>query len=80
MVASAARLQCSAVVQPGGEAEPHHHETEHQVIDLLRGEGAVSLGEASPVRFTAGAIVRIPPRLRHFVVDVGAEPLKMIVI
>jgi len=69
-----------SVVQPGGEAEPHHHETEHQIIDLLRGEGDVSLGEDSPVRCTAGAIVRIPPRLRHFVVNAGAEPLKMIVI
>lgn len=81
MVASAARLQCSTVwCNREGEAEPHHHETEHQIIDLLRGEGDVSLGEDSPVRCTAGAIVRIPPRLRHFVVDVGAEPLKMIVI
>ena len=36
------------VVQPGGEAEPHAHETEHQVMYVIAGEAEVTLGEAAP--------------------------------
>jgi mannose-6-phosphate isomerase-like protein (cupin superfamily) len=68
------------VVEPGGEAEPHHHDTEHQIIYLLQGEADVTLGDDAPVRCTAGSIVRIPPKLRHRVVNVGTEPLETIVI
>ncbi len=68
------------VVQPGGEAEPHHHEHEHQIIYIMGGEAQVSLGEEPPVRCQRGSIVRIPPGLRHRIVSVGAEPLDTIVI
>ena len=68
------------VVQPGGEAERHSHETEHQIIYLVRGTADVSLGDEAPVRCQAGSIVRIPPGLDHRVVCVGSEPLETIVI
>jgi quercetin dioxygenase-like cupin family protein len=57
------------VVQPGGEAEPHHHDHEHQIIYIMGGEAEVTLGEEPPVRCRAGSIVRIPPSLRHRVVS-----------
>ena len=42
-------------VQPGGEAELHHHETEHQIIYLIKGEADVTLGDDPPVRCRAGS-------------------------
>jgi quercetin dioxygenase-like cupin family protein len=67
-------------IAPGGEAERHAHESEHQVIYLLEGEAAVELGGAPAVRCGPGAVIRIPPRLDHRVVNVGAAPLKLIVL
>ncbi len=68
------------VVEPGGEAEPHHHETEHQIIYLIKGEADVTLGDAAPVRCQAGSIIRIPPGLQHRVVSMGQEAMEAIVI
>lgn len=67
-------------VQPGGEAEPHLHETEHQVFYVLEGACDVTLGDAPAVRCEAGTVVRIPPKLMHRVVAVGDTALKGIVI
>ena len=65
---------------PGGEAERHRHEREHQVIYLLDGEAMVELGDAPAVRCGAGAVIRIPPRLDHRLVNTGPTPLKLIVL
>ena len=67
-------------VQPGGEAEPHLHETEHQVFYVLEGECEVTLGDSAPVRCLPGTVVRIPPLLMHRVVAIGETALKGIVI
>ena len=67
-------------VQPGGEAEPHLHETEHQVFYVLEGECEVTLGDDDPVRCGPGTVVRIPPRLLHRVVAVGERAMRGIII
>jgi len=67
-------------VEPGGEAEPHLHETEHQVLYVLEGACDVTLGDDPAVRCEAGSVVRIPPKLMHRVVAVGDRALKAIVI
>lgn len=68
------------IVQPGGEAEPHQHESEHQVIYVITGEIDVTLGDEQPVRCQPGSIIRIPPRLTHRVVNVGETDFEAIVI
>lgn len=68
------------VVQPGGEAEPHQHETEHQVIYIIAGEVEVTLGDQPPVRCKRGSIIRIPPKLSHRVVNVGDTAFEAIII
>jgi mannose-6-phosphate isomerase-like protein (cupin superfamily) len=68
------------IVQPGGEAEPHFHDTEHPVFYVLEGACDVTLGDNDAVRCEAGTVVRIPPRLMHRVVAVGETALKGIVI
>ena len=67
-------------VQPGGEAEPHFHETEHQVFYVLEGRCEVSLGDDPPVTCGPGTVVRIPPKLLHRVVAVGDDPMRGIVL
>ena len=67
-------------VEPGGEAERHSHETEHQVIYVLDGAMTVELGEDAPVACGRGAIVRIPPGLDHRVVSTGERPLAVIIV
>ncbi len=67
-------------VAPGGEAEPHLHETEHQVFYVLDGECDVTLGDDDPVRCGPGTVVRIPPGLMHRVVAVGDRPMQGIIV
>ena len=68
------------IVQPGGEAQPHSHDTEHQIFYVLEGTCDVTLGDNPPVRCLPGTVVRIPPKLMHRVVAVGESALKGIVI
>ena len=67
-------------VQPGGEAEPHLHETEHQVMYVLEGECEVTLGDDGPVTCGPGTVVRIPPKLLHRVVAIGDAPMRAVVL
>lgn len=67
-------------VQPGGEAEPHLHEIEHQVMYVMEGECEVTLGDDPPVTCGAGTVVRIPPKLLHRVVAVGGIPMRALVL
>ena len=68
------------IVQPGGEAEPHHHDPEHQVMYVISGQCEVTMGEDDPVLCGPGTIVRIPPRLVHRVQCVGGEPLDVVIV
>lgn len=68
------------LVQPGGEAEPHFHEKEHQVFYVVSGKAEVTLGEDRPVICEPGTIIRIPPKLAHRVVASGSEPLEVLLV
>ena len=68
------------VVQPGGEASPHHHETEHQVIYILDGVADVILGDDPAVECGPGTVVRIPPKLKHAVYTKGKTALRALVL
>lgn len=67
-------------VQPGGEASPHRHEDQHQVIYVLAGTAEVVLGEDPAVLCGPGSIVEIPPKLLHAVYVTGERPLKALVL
>ena len=67
-------------VQPGGEASPHHHDDEHQVIYFLEGLADVVLGDDPAVECGPGTVVRIPPKLKHAVYAKGEVPLKVLVL
>ena len=67
-------------VAPGGEAEPHLHDTEHQIMFVVAGECDVTLGDDDAVRCGPGTVVRIPPKLLHRVVAVGERALEAIIV
>lgn len=67
-------------VKPGGEAEPHSHDTEHQIIYILKGQADVILGGDPPVICGPGDIIRIPPKLKHAVVTKGDEDYQCVII
>ncbi len=67
-------------VKPGGEAEPHSHETEHQIIYVLKGQADVRLGNDPAVTCGPGDVIRIPPKLEHAIVAKGDEEYQCVVI
>ena len=67
-------------VKPGGEAEPHHHENEHQIIYILKGQADVQLGDDPVTACGAGDVIRIPPKLRHAVVARGDDDFQCVII
>ena len=67
-------------VTPGGEAEPHSHDFEHQIIYILKGQADVGLGDDPMVTCGPGDVIRIPPRLQHAVVAKGEENFQCVII
>ena len=67
-------------LEPGGRAEYHRHEVESQVCYVLEGEMAVTFGDDAPVTCGPGAVVEIPPRVDHLIVNSGEAPLKLLVL
>jgi quercetin dioxygenase-like cupin family protein len=67
-------------VASGGEASPHYHVDEAQIVYILKGEADVALGDEPARRSGAGTIIRIPKGLAHEVVTVGDEALECLVL
>ncbi|MBL4786331.1 MAG: cupin domain-containing protein [Cohaesibacteraceae bacterium] len=67
-------------LEPGGVAETHHHETEHQAMYVLSGLARVTLANEAPVDCGAGAVIKLPPKLDHHVLSLGPDSLKLIII
>jgi quercetin dioxygenase-like cupin family protein len=67
-------------VTPGGEAEPHRHENEHQIIYILQGSADVGLGDDPMTTCGPGDVIRIPPKLEHAVVAKGDEDFQCVII
>ncbi len=67
-------------VEPGGEAFPHYHRDESQVVYVLKGEALIRLGEEEPRRCGPGWVIRIPPGLVHDVRVASNEALEVIVL
>jgi quercetin dioxygenase-like cupin family protein len=67
-------------VAPGGEAERHHHDREHQAMVVLEGRCRVTLGDDAPRSCGPGTVVRIPPGLDHHVLNEGDVPLRVMIV
>jgi len=67
-------------IEPGGVAERHFHDVEYQAMYVLGGMADISLGDQTPERVGAGAVVRIPPGLTHEVKSLGPENLELLIV
>ncbi|HLI13452.1 MAG TPA: cupin domain-containing protein [Alphaproteobacteria bacterium] len=67
-------------LDPGGEAERHHHSRESQVIYILAGQARVTLGNGEPQTCGPETVIRIPPRVDHEVVSLGPDPLRLMIV
>ena len=67
-------------VKPGGEAAPHSHDVEHQIIYILKGQAEVTLGDDPAVICGPGDVIRIPPKLEHAIIATGDEDYQCVMI
>jgi quercetin dioxygenase-like cupin family protein len=67
-------------IAPGGVADRHAHDREHQCIYILEGEAEVQLGRDPKRRCGPGTIIRIPPGFDHEVTALGSTTLRLIVL
>ncbi len=67
-------------IEPGGIAERHSHDIEHQALYVLQGIARVTLDDDDPVDCGPGAIIELPPRLEHIVESLGPDNLKLIIV
>lgn len=67
-------------IEPGGRAERHRHETESQVCYVLEGEMEVTFDDGPPAKCGPGAVVEIPPKVDHLIVNCGDTPLQLLVL
>jgi quercetin dioxygenase-like cupin family protein len=64
-------------VPPGGVIGWHQHASQTETVYVLAGDSTLTLG-ATPVPFSAGQIVAIPPTVRHTLVNDGAETVELL--
>ncbi|MCP1336652.1 cupin domain-containing protein [Futiania mangrovi] len=67
-------------IEPGGIADTHAHDREHQVIYVISGLCDVTLGEEPARECGPGTVIRIPPKLMHTVHAKGDTALEIIVL
>lgn len=67
-------------IEPGGSADKHHHDKEHQAMYVLAGLAEVTLGEEAPVSCGPGTVIKLPPKVDHHVLSVGPDPLQLIIV
>ena len=59
---------------PGSEQEQHQHATQEQAYVIVSGRGLMKVG-GEEREVTAGAMVLVPPRTGHSMLNTGSEPL-----
>lgn len=66
-------------VAPGGEIEPHLHETNFETAYIIAGEGLLILPEGD-VALRAGDGVTVPPRTLHALRNIGSRPIEILAV
>ena len=64
-------------LNPGAMVPPHHHEKAEQVLFVVSGRGAITLGDRN-VEVARGATVHVPKRTVHSITNTGDEALTVL--
>lgn len=67
-------------LEPGGNASPHFHPTEWQVIFLLKGEGLCSVADGIPEYVAPGSVIHLPPGTPHTFDVIGEAAAEVLVV
>lgn len=67
-------------IEPGGIADRHSHDIEHQAMYVLEGNARVTLADDDPVDCGPGATIELPPGLAHEVESLGPDNLKLMIV
>ena len=70
----------SVLLQPGKGHIRHNHPTADEIIYVVSGEADQMLDDEAPIRITAGDCIWIPKGVYHSTVNVGTEPIHLIVV
>src|SRR5437773_5186359 len=62
---------------PGSEQQLHQHETQEQVYVIIRGRGAMIIGDEEQ-EIDEGTLVVIPPRAQHAIRNTSAESMSYV--
>jgi oxalate decarboxylase/phosphoglucose isomerase-like protein (cupin superfamily) len=70
----------TVVLQPGKGHVRHNHPTSDEIIYVVSGEADQMLDDQPPIRVKAGDCIWIPQAVYHSTINVGSEPVRLIVI
>lgn len=68
------RMVNYAVIQPGEAFQLHHHETLEEVFYILSGKALIRINDEE-AELTSEMAVVIPRKAKHWMKNVGSEPL-----
>jgi oxalate decarboxylase/phosphoglucose isomerase-like protein (cupin superfamily) len=68
------------VLEPGKGHTRHNHPGAEEIIFVVSGEGEQMLDDQPPVRVRPGASIYIPADVYHSTVNIGWEPLRLLVV
>ncbi len=66
--------------EPGKGHECHNHPDAEEVIFVLSGEAEQMIDHKPPVKVTAGACIHLPAGVDHSTMNIGNEPLKLLIV
>jgi len=67
-----------ATIDPGKQNPVHYHPNCEEVLYVISGEGVQSY-DSRTIHLKAGMTIRIPPKVKHNLVNTGREPLRTLV-
>ncbi len=80
-VTGAERMSFGMVVtEPGKGHDRHNHPDEDEIIFVVSGEAEHTFDGQPPARVRPGASIYIPKGVYHSTVNVGWEPLRLIIV
>lgn len=68
------------ILEPGKGHDRHNHPGAEEIIFVVSGEGEQMVDDQPPVQVRPGASIYIPADVYHSTVNIGWEPLRLIVV
>jgi mannose-6-phosphate isomerase-like protein (cupin superfamily) len=67
------------ILPPGHAVTPHHHRQIEEIYYIVEGRGVMTVGDEQQ-EVAAGDAVYVPRGQRHTLRNIGAEPIKLLLV